>query len=140
MLEHSVVQQGVGGSIGHGYRSLQFVRDIIGEITLHLIKRLLLEHRMNQEPEDESQDEHDEERCGKNACHLAEHSHRKRLKGKDIFLLIRLPLIANHILVLLGFGGRLIPLRRHFRQNLLSCKKLNLMRKRMNIVAHQQTV
>ena len=66
-------------AIRHPIEPVSYTHLRAHETSLHLVCRLLLEHRMNQEPEDESQDEHDEERCGKDACHLAEHSHRKRL-------------------------------------------------------------
>ena len=50
------VKEGVVGGVGDGYRCLEFVGDVVGEVALHLFQALLLEHGMDQEPEGKCED------------------------------------------------------------------------------------
>ncbi len=55
------VEQGIGGGIGHGDGCLQFVGDVVGEVALHLLQRLLPQDGTDEVLEGEAEDEEDDQ-------------------------------------------------------------------------------
>lgn len=59
------VQQGIVGSVCHSDGRLQFVGDVVGEVALHFVERLLFQQCVDEIPEREAEDDEREGGTGK---------------------------------------------------------------------------
>ena len=78
------VEQGIGGSISHGDGRLQLVGDVVGEVALHLLQRLLPQDGADEVPEGETEDEEDDRRGDEDARHLPQDEAAQWLGGEPV--------------------------------------------------------